>query len=155
MDKELIATHRLSMGKGDLISNTDHRRNKSQTTSQKHTETLQLLGGDEKAQLYLDLLQQDKSRYYYDNLCVIHERSKTISQEFIRKSLVFCLENKLYNGYGFCEVAQKYQKESITKTHQEIDGDMANSPNIINQKDLQVQKSDINNYEKLLEGWNK
>jgi transposase len=155
MDKELITTHRLSVGKGDLISNTDHRRNKSQTTSQKHAATLQLLGGDKKAQLYLDLLQQDKSRYYYDNLRVIHERSKTISQEFIRKSLVFCLENKLYNGYGFCEVAQKYQKESITKTHQEIDGNMANSPNIINQKDLQVQRSDINNYEKLLEGWNK
>jgi len=155
MNQELITTHTLSMGKGELINNTDHRRNKSKTISQKHTEALQLLGGDEKAQLYLDLLHQDKSRYYYDNLRVILERLKTINQGFIRKSLVFCLENKLYNGYGFCEVAQKYQKENTTKTHQEIDENLANNPDIINQQDLQVQTSDINNYEKLLEEWNK
>jgi len=155
MSQELITTHMLSLGRGELMRNTDHRRNKSKTIDQKHTEALQLLGGDEKAQLYLDLLHQDKSRYYYDNLRVILERSKTMNEEFIQKSLVYCLENKLYNGYGFCEVAQKYQQESTSKNHQEIDESMANNPDIINQEDLQVQTSDIENYEKLLEQWNK
>jgi transposase len=155
MNQELITTHTLSLGRGESIRNTDHRRNKSKTMDQKHTEMFQLLGGDKKAQLYLDLLRQDKTRYYYDNLRVILEKTKTINKEFIQKSLVFCLENKLYNGHGFCEVAQKYQKESTAKNHQQIDQSTANNPDIINQQDLQVQTSDIDNYEKLFDGWNK
>lgn len=155
MNRQLITTHTLSLGKGELIRNTDHRRNKSKTIDQKHTAVFELLGGNEKAQLYLDLLHQDKPRYYYDNLRVIVEKSKEVSKEFIQKSLVFCLENKLYNGYGFCEVAQKYQSESTAKNHQQIDESIANNPDIINQQDLQVQTSDIDNYEKLFEEWNK
>jgi len=110
MDRTLLTTHAVNDGKGELVRNSDHSRDKSSTFEENHQQVYLLLGSSQKAAMYLELLRKDKPRYYHDNLRAIIKGSKTIPGEFLLQSLTFCLENGLYNGNSFCQVAMNYQK---------------------------------------------
>jgi hypothetical protein len=154
MDRSLLATHPLCSGKGELVRNSGHSRDKSNSSAQHHQQVYLLLGSDEKASMYLELLKKDKPRYYHDNLRAIIKGTKGIGAPFIRQSLSYCLENGLYNGTGFSEVAKNYRKI----------GQQANSPkaNITvscaslhdNTWEMGIQVSDITTYENLIGSWN-
>lgn len=155
MDKTLLATHTLSNLKGELVCNTDHRRDKTGTSAQLHEHTYQLLGYDQKACMYLDLLREDKPRYYHDNLRMIIKGVEKMPVELIRQSLDFCLENGLYNGAGFCEVAMKYQKMSLKDSTPKINIAVADASVLAKSADMSVQTSNIKTYENLIGSWNK
>jgi hypothetical protein len=155
MQKHLLAVHVLGVGKGQLIRNTDHTRDKSLPLIKKHQEVLSLLGSDDKADIYLDLLQKGKPRYYYDNLRAIVKGTQNIPAEFIRKTLVFCLENDLYNGAGFCEVARNYHASSQQSAQSSPNLAIAHSSLPEAQPNFNVQTSDIKTYENLIGSWKK
>ncbi len=156
MDGTLIVSHPLCSTKGELVRNRDHARDKSNSSTQKHQQVYHLLGADKKADLYLDLLKKDKQRYYHDNLRAILKGTKGIHEEFIRQSLTFCLENHLYNGAGFCEVARKYQKTNTAVNNVQIDIAISDldTPNH-NSLEINVPTSNIKTYENLIGTWNK
>lgn len=153
MDNTLIATHPVAIGKGELVRNSDHSRDKSKSYHESTQEVLQLLGGDEKGQLFLDLLRKAKPRYYHDNLQAIIKGTRDISNDIVSKSLMFCLENKVYNGAGFCQVAKKYltekSKENSPKPNLSVSGTEAVKSNA----DINVPTSNINTYQNIVESW--
>lgn len=155
MDRALLATHQVSSGKGDLVRNNDHTRDKSKSSAQNHQQAYRLLGSDEKASLYLELLRKDKPRYYHDNLRAIIKGIKDMPDEFIRQSLVFCLENGLYNGAGFCEVAIKYYKMSQQAKGSKINITITDTSVLDNSAGMGVQTSKIKTYENLIGSWNR
>jgi transposase len=155
MDKTLLTAHLLSSGKGELVRNSDHVRDKSSSFAQRHQQVYRLLGSDEKATLYLDLLRKDKPRYYHDNLRAIIKGTKDIPAEFIRQGLTFCLENGLYNGTGFCEVAMNYQKMKLKNNNPKINIAVTDTSVLDNSEGMSVQTSNIKTYENLIESWNK
>ena len=109
-EKILLATHLISLGKGELVRNTDHGRDKSTTIAQDYAQVLELLAGNQKAVLFLENLKADKPRYYHDNYKAIKRGIKGYSKQAIDKTIEFCLENKIYNGYRFCEIAKHYHQ---------------------------------------------
>jgi transposase len=153
MDNTLIATHPINIGKGELVRNSDHSRDKSKSYHESSQQVLQLLGGDEKGQLFLDLLRKDKPRYYHDNLKAIIKGTKDISTDIISKSLMFCLENKVYNGAGFCQVARNYLREKSSENSPKINRCVSYTEGIKNNADINVPTSNINTYQKLMESW--
>jgi hypothetical protein len=155
MDKTLLTTHQLSSGKGELVRNTDHRRDKSGTSAQVQEQAYLLLGSDQKAGMYLDLLRKDKPRYYHDNLRAIIKGAKQTPVELIRQSLDFCLENGLYNGAGFCEVIVKYQKMSHKGSTPTINVAVADTSVLATSAEMSVQTSNIKTYENLIVSWNR
>ena len=154
MNKTLLTTHPLSNGKGELIRNSDHTRDKSNSSVQHHQQVYRLLGSNEKATMYLDLLRKSKPRYYHDNLRAMIKGTKDLPGEFIRQSLTFCLENGLYNGAGFCEVAINYQKINLKDNNPGINIDITDTKVFNDSAEMSIQTSNIRTYENLIGSWN-
>jgi transposase len=148
--KQLLATHKISVNKGELVRNTDHSRDKSISIGHAQDEVLALLGNTEKTKLFLELLKEDKSRYYHDNLRAIKHGLSSVSKDITDKTIDICLESKAYNGYVFCEIAHKYMQE---KKHENLAMPMVPKPDKINahwqELSINPQTSDINTYENL------
>jgi transposase len=155
MDQTVLTTHPVSSAKGELVSNSDHKRDKSNSSVQKHQHVYLLLGSNQEAALYLDMLRKDKPRYYHDNLRAIIKGTKDIPHEFIRQSLTFCLENGLYNGNGFCEVAINYLKMHQQATSLKLN--IAFSETVVNKDNMEmsIHTSNIKTYENLISTWSK
>jgi transposase len=147
---QLLTIHKISINKGELVRNTDHCRDKSATIVQTHDEVLKLLGNTQKAQMFLELLKENKQRYYHDNLRAIKQGLPSVSAEIIEKTIEICLESKTYNGNVFCEIANKYFQDKKTgnlKIPIPIKPDKINSQ--WQQLQITPQTSSINTYEKL------
>jgi len=148
-EKRIICSHDLSLEKGKIIRNTDHKREKSKTTEIFQQQVLGLMGKDEFASDYLKLLKKDKSRYYRDNLQYFIKNHEDFSSAIIKESLLFCIENKIYNTKSLIEIIKQKQlqesqndtdvpeikKLKITEKHQE------------NKQFSDVEKSKITTYE--------
>jgi len=151
--KELIATHQISVNKGELVRNTDHSRNKSNTCEQTCKEVLDLFGNTEKSRIYIDLLRADKPRHFHDNLRAIKNKLVEVKKEIVEKTLEICLENKIFNGNTFCEIIDKQIKQQENETKFKIFNPPASeikksdNRHIIN---INPQTSDINTYENIL-----
>ncbi len=110
-ENTLICTHKISLSKGQTIRNTDHKREKSQSLEQYRTDVLKLFGNTEESVLYITKLHKDKSRYFRDNLLHIIKNYKTYSDEVKKQSLLFCIENNIYNASALIKILDKNQKE--------------------------------------------
>ncbi len=155
MDRTLLTAHAVSEGKGELVRNSDHSRDKSSTFEENHHQVYLLLGSSQKAAMYLDLLKKDKPRYYHDNLRAIIKGSKTIPEEFLLQSLTFCLENGLYNGNGFCQVAINCQNMHQQAKSTKINIALPSAGALDDSAEMSVQTSNIKTYENLIGLWNR
>ena len=54
-------------------------------------------------------MRQDKPRYIRDQLKIIKDNSKDKSAELIRKSLNYCLKNRLYGATDFVDALNYFQ----------------------------------------------
>ena len=151
-DKEEIAQHLISLERGGYVRSTSHRREKSASLEKMQEDALKFLNNSKEAILFLELLQRDKTRYYRDNLQVLLKVEELFSEEIIKESLLFCIENKQLNASVLMEIIKKKQEEAA----QEEQAKKA----ISTMKDLDVEKkeqknpvpqtSNINHYEKIL-----
>lgn len=149
-DHNWLASHPIALGKGELIRNTDHGRDKSQSLNKQLEQVLKLLPDDPLWELYLQQLKQDKPRYFNDNLRVINKGLAGIEKQVISQSVKFCLENKLYNGYGLCEAAKGFAMQLYSENM--LDKPMLHPiehPENLQRFNISVKTSDINTYEKL------
>ena len=151
-ENELIASHKISIGKGGYIRNTDHKRQKSRTLEQMETKAMEMLGQTEIAGDYLKKIRQDKQRYYKDNLQEIIKQPLQYGQQTIDESIMVCIEAHQYNAFVLLEVMkskhleeqQKQQAQEAIKNISQPDAKSA-----VHNAEMEVLKSDINEYEKI------
>lgn len=110
--KELICTHKLCNEKGQTIRNTDHGREKSKTLETYQKQVLEIFDNAEIAKEYFEKLHKNKSRYYRDNLQYIIKNHKTYSDENKKESILFCIENTIFNAKNLIDILDKKQAES-------------------------------------------
>ncbi len=152
---KLIATHGISIGKGEYIRNASHQRDKSDTLEQMQEKVLTILGQTETARDYLKKLQKDKSRYYRDNLREIIKRNPDYEQNVIDESILTCIEAGEYNAYVLLNVMNSknieiQQNEQVQKSLQTIKESSAqNAVHSTEMKEMKVEKSNINKYEEI------
>lgn len=149
---ELICTHYLSSQKGKTISNTDHKRKKSETLEILQQQVLKLFNNSETAINYLKMLHKDKSRYYRDNLNYLIKEHGCYSNEIIEQALIFCSQNALFNAKGLIDVLNKMQKEkesTESMTLPDEKGDKKEPVQKTSKIASNVQISDIETYEKI------
>jgi len=152
MEKEFVCTHMLSIEKGQTIRNTDHRRKKSQTLEIFQEQVLELFNKTETAKNYLQMFRNGKSRYYRDNLQYILKNHGSYDDDSIRKGLLFCAENNIYNAKSLIDVLDRCQKDKEHSKHVTP----TNGSNIVqtyaaNQhpEHDDIETSDINRYENI------
>lgn len=144
-----IVQHVISQEKGSLVRHESHSRSTSAKKAETYKAVLQLID-HEHAKTYLEQLEQNKPRYYHDNLKVMQKNLKGESKVIISKALWICLENKIYNAYEFGQVIRMCKKTEGMNTTSE-------TPVIHNlnasylPRDMDPETSNINYYESLLQ----
>jgi hypothetical protein len=108
---EIVAPHALSLGKGKLIRNNNHLRDRSQKINQLTEEVVGLLKNAD-ATLFLVGIREAKPRYVRDQLELIRGNLAENRQETIDQALVFCLKNRLYSAVDFCDALTYFSTPS-------------------------------------------
>lgn len=100
-----IAIHQLSKGKGQLIKNTHHSRDRSKGV-QAYMETIKGCFEDqEKIQIFLDKILERYPRYIRDQLQTLHRVVKNYAP-YIHDALDTCIEQNLWSANDFHDVVQ-------------------------------------------------
>ena len=149
-DSQLLATHDLSLDVGRIIKNNDHAREKSKTLQKTHELVFESLRHIPQAGQYLADIEKDKPRHYHDNLRIIQKNIKSSFPETVRLALIYCHENRILNANHFAEVLNYFEKEqNLQNIKHSICIDTNHWSKQQNQ-DMHPQKSDINEYESIM-----
>lgn len=143
---ELICSHQLSSLKGQTISNTDHRRDKSKSIEEMISQAVSCFSDTLLAQDYLDKIRKKFPRYTRDHLQVIMKALQNTGTQTADKALLFCIKNDVLNGNEFEQVLYVLDNE-VTATTPEIkplyQSDILKAGEV-------PQKSNIQDYENII-----
>ncbi len=106
-----ICRHEVCSGKGQIISNTDHKREKNGRVDELINQVAQCFEDTEKATEYLLNIRQEKPRYIRDQLILIRNILEKTDKHTANKALDFCCENNVFSASDFKSVAAKYAKD--------------------------------------------
>jgi hypothetical protein len=148
-DEDVVAVHHICLGRGMIVRNSDHLRDKSQSTLTLKGEILSLMPDKEKGELYIEMIFRNKPRYFRDNMLLMKKHINGLENDFLMRSLDFCLENNLYNANTFIEVARHYQAESQVPNAIMIIPEIT-IKNGVDALDIIPETSDISIYENIL-----
>jgi len=108
-DAFLIAEHKLSKSKGELIQNNHHKRDTSEKLDLIQETLLVSLGGGEDAGIFLRQVRILKPRYARDQFDLAKEVIKNHSYAAVEKALSFCVSNSLFSAVEFRNAAQYFE----------------------------------------------
>ena len=147
-EKVILAQHIIPEGKGLLVRDESHanRRGKNFKSENSYEELLKLFDHP-NAEQYLAMLEQDKPRYFKDNMKVMHKSLINASKEVAQQALNTCLENSIYNGNDFAQIVLAFKKQE-SPSFKPIK--MSENPSYMEQ-DMTPDTSNINFYESMLE----
>ncbi len=149
-DNLLLATHELSLDTGRIIKNNDHAREKSKTLQKTYELVFESLRYIPQTEQYLAAIEKNKPRYFHDNLRVIQKNIESSSQEITKLALVYCYENQILNANRFAEVLNYFENEQALKNVKHNVCIETGNLNKQQNDDMQPQKSDINEYESIM-----
>lgn len=110
---QVIATHKVSSGKGQLIQNNNHMRDHSASIDALLSRVVELMDNSPEVLSFLTAVRQDKPRYIRDQLALLERVIRDHSKDIVRKAITYCAERKLYSTTD-CRDAAEYlsMKES-------------------------------------------
>jgi len=115
--KNHICTQIISTGKGNLVRNTDHKREKSAGIPQMISDISCMFSNPELAMSYLKGIHTEKPRYVRDQLIIIKQTIEITDKQIIDLTLHYCLQMKVFSANDFKSVAAGLsQKKSLEKS---------------------------------------
>jgi len=112
---EEICRHKICTGKGQIISNTNHKRKKDKGVDELLKLVAQSFEDVEKAEKYLLNIRREKDRYIRDQLMTIKSVLEQTDKHATGKALDFCCEHNIFSAMDFKSVAAKYAREQSGK----------------------------------------
>jgi len=150
-----LCTQIISTGKGNLVRNTDHKREKSAGITQMITDISCMFTNPELAVSYMESIHAEKPRYVRDQLILIKQTIEITDKHIIDLALQYCLQMKVFSANDFKSVAaglsQKKSWEKSTIINVEINPLNGQSTGVAN---CQPMQSSIVDYEKLMQSKN-
>ena len=111
-NKKLIVQHELCQNKGQLVSNTSHRRDRTSSLNVLKEEVLLLFPNSPELNTFLDHIHRYKSRYFRDNLLLIRQLIKEYEAQYITPALGYCINHRLYNANSLKQLAE-HQRQLV------------------------------------------
>jgi transposase len=102
---ELLATHEICNGKGNLIKLPSHRRNKDERIKELLDKTAALLG--EGFREYLEVLCEKKPRYAKEQLDIVLNACEVFGRENVLAAIDYCREMELSSANDLRDAAEK------------------------------------------------
>ncbi|PQQ66261.1 IS21 family transposase [Acetivibrio saccincola] len=118
-DKKL-GQFKIPVDKGNLVKNSDHRRDKGEKISDLILQTADMFPEPQKARMFIEYIHSEKPRYIRDQVLLIQKAIKNAPLEVMEKALDFCLKNRLHRATDFQDAISHYQKEKHDTEHFEI-----------------------------------
>ncbi|HZJ82296.1 MAG TPA: IS21 family transposase [Clostridia bacterium] len=112
---EELARHKIPSGRGQLLKNNNHTRDRSKNIASLMKEVASMFPDGLAASTFFESIRADKPRYIRDQLLVIKEAVKGHSPNIINKALGFCTKNRLYSATDFRDAMAHYGKEQQVK----------------------------------------
>src|SRR5690554_1186979 len=109
-NSQVVATHKLNPGKGQLIQNKNHLRDHSSKISGLQAHVLGLLEESTEASLLLDMIRKDKPRYARDQFLLIQDVTRSYKCESIQAATKYCTENELWSAVDFRAATEHFSK---------------------------------------------
>ena len=150
-DKHLC-TQIISAGKGNLVRNTDHKREKSGNIKQMITDISCMFSNPELATSYMECIRAEKPRYVRDQLILLKQTIEITDTQTLDHTLQYCLQMKVFSANDFKSVAmgllQKRSWEKSTTITTQINPLNGQSPSAAY---CQPKQSSIVDYELLMQ----
>lgn len=105
---QVTATHRIHPGRGRLIQNNNHLRDRTNRISGLYTQVLDLLENTPEAILLLNMIKQEKPRYVRDQFLLIRTTVNNYGAEVIREAAKYCADNELWSAVDFRSAAEHF-----------------------------------------------
>ena len=103
-----LATHEICYGKGRLISNTDHKRDKSKKIDGLMLDVAVLFPDNDSALMYLEKIRKKMQRYARDQFLYIRKCVERADVDIAGKTLRYCIDNGIYDAKDFEAVLVMY-----------------------------------------------
>ena len=144
---EELARHKIPSGRGQLLKNNNHTRDRSKKIASLMKELIPMFPDDLAASTFFERIRADKPRYIRDQLLVIKKAIRGHSPNTINKALDFCTKNRLYSATDFKDAITHYGKEQQVKVSlEEPLKVMPVSPGSLEQIKTQPQIRNIKEY---------
>lgn len=139
-----ICRHKVAIGKGTKVTNTDHKRDKTEAINEMVLQVGKLFKDEERGKEWLDMIRGDKPRYIRDQLIMIRETLTSTDPDLIDKTLKYCLSNQIYSAADFKSILSSQEPR---KTETKVVKLNPLSGNIPEGANLQPNTSSIDDYE--------
>jgi transposase len=147
-DKTQILSYTISLQKGELVSNTDHRRDKSH----KILEMIDELSGEfeQSGQVnrYLLKVRESKPRYSRDHLSMFRKLLEEHGRDILLEAVRYCLTNEIYSVSDLKSVILNVFKNTAKEPTDHIKL-LPSSKESLEKAAIQPEKSKIDTYEKI------
>lgn len=144
---KIICTHRIPAGKGVLVRDRSHQRDRTKSIDEYEEQIRALLPDDSVVTEYMAQMRKDRGRHYRDNLKFMKKLGQSYENEIIIEAVTKCQECRIYNAQALTDVAESLRK---------IKGDKLKQPSvsistscIAQQMDATPEKTDIKSFEAL------
>lgn len=114
---EILASHFINAGKGQLIRNTSHQRDRSKGLKELVEAVSSHFTNGEIARKYFQELQKKYPRYLRDQLSVVKKCIDISSIGVLDDSLELCMERQLFSANDFQDVVQLLKRQRQVNTN--------------------------------------
>lgn len=106
-----LATHEICYGKGRVISNTDHKRDKSKKIDGLMLDVAVLFPDNDSALMYLEKIRKKMQRYARDQFLYIRKCVERADVDIAGKTLRYCIDNGIYDAKDFEAILDMYMDQ--------------------------------------------
>jgi hypothetical protein len=147
-DDYQIASHQISTGKGQTIGGSHYKRDRTSKINQIINQLSNQFEDPDQAKGYLEEIRKKMPRNIRDQALHIEKQINRFDLDVITKSLVFCIDNKIFRATDFESVAEKFhaEKQETMELPLPIKIDTLNHANY----KITPDKSDISDYQSLM-----
>jgi len=149
-----MCTHPISNEKGKMVSNTDHKRQKSDKIDKMFADISLLFESPVLALQYMENIRREKPRYIRDQLSVLKKTTQGTDTLIINQALQYCLNMKVFSANDFNSVVVSMLQKNEQKETLDLNPVLLNplNGNSVSLADCYPMKSSINDYELLMAG---
>ena len=144
---KLIADHEIDAGKGRLVKNSSHKRDREAGLEELEEKIKGYLGSSGQVIDYLSETRKRKPRYYRDSLCGIIREMFKYTPDVLNRALETSMRMGSYNARQLVEVAETIRRKEgidiLPEKEDVLPAAMGSCPDMI------PEQSNIDNYNKL------
>ena len=144
---KLIAEHEINPGKGRLVRNSSHKRDRESSLEALEEKIKSYIGSSGQVIAYLSETRRRKPRYYRDSLNCIIQTMYRYPQAILNEALQTSMGMNSYNAYQLLEVAETLRRKEgldlLPEKGESLPAAMGACP------DMVPEQSNIDTYNKL------